>query len=119
MKVCEELTYLGVEISSDGRYMKTILRKRNKNIGKKKQIKSLIKPLGMFTFECAVIFLNSLVRSSVLYATEAMYNITEKEMRQLERIEEDHMRNILDVKTGIQVPLHIMYLDLGQVPARY
>ena len=48
-----------------------------------------------------------------------MYNITEKEMIQLERIEEDHMRNILDVKTGIQVPLHIMYLDLGQVPARY
>ena len=43
----------------------------------------------------------------------------EKEMRQLERIEEDHMRNILDVKTGIQVPLHLMYLDLGQVPARY
>ena len=119
MQVCEELTYLGVEISSDGRNMKTILRKRNKNIGKKKQIKSLIKPLGMYTFECAVIFLNSLVRSSVLYATEAMYNINEKEMRQLERIEEDHMRNILDVKTGIQVPLHLMYLDLGQVPARF
>ena len=40
MKVCEELTYLGVEISSDGRYMKTILRKRNKNIGKKTDKKS-------------------------------------------------------------------------------
>ena len=119
MQVCQELTYLGVEISSDGRNMKTILRKRNKNIGKKKQITNLIKPLGIFTFECAIIFLNSLVRSSVLYATEAMYNINEKEMRQLEKIEEDHMRNILDVKTGIQVPLHLMYLDLGQVPARY
>ena len=30
MQVCQELTYLGVEISSDGRNMKTILRKRNK-----------------------------------------------------------------------------------------
>ena len=29
------------------------------------------------------------------------------------------MRNIFQVKTGIQVPIHIMYLDLGQVPARY
>ena len=73
-QVCQELTYLGVEISSDGRNMKTILRKRNKNIGKKKQITNLIKPLGIYTFECAIIFLNSLVRSSVLYATETMYN---------------------------------------------
>ena len=29
------------------------------------------------------------------------------------------MKNIFQVKTGIQVPLHLMYLDLGQVPARY
>ena len=85
MEVCKELTYLGVEISADGKNMKTILRKRNKNIGKKKQIENLIKPLGMFTFECAMIFLNSLVRSSVLYAT-AMYNLNEKEMRKLEEI---------------------------------
>ena len=27
------------------------------------------------------------------------------------------MKNIFQVKTGIQVPLHLMYLDLGQVPA--
>ena len=33
-------------------------------------------------------------------------------MRQLKKKEEDNMRNILDVKTGIQVPLHLMYLDL-------
>ena len=66
-----------------------------------------------------MLFLNSLVRSSVLYATEAMYNMNEKEMRKLEQIEEDHMRKIIGVKTGIQVPLHLMYLDLGQVPARF
>ena len=38
MEVCKELTYLGVEISADGKNMKTLLRKRNKNIGKTKQI---------------------------------------------------------------------------------
>ena len=46
-------------------------------------------------------------------------NITEKDLRDIERIEEEHMKNIFQVKTGIQVPLHLMYLDLGQVPARY
>ena len=34
-------------------------------------------------------------------------------------LKQSHMRNILDLKTCIQVPLHLMYLDLGQVPARY
>ena len=79
----------------------------------------LIKPLGKFTFECGLILVNSMVRSSVLYGTEAMQNISEKEMRELERIEEDHLKNIFQVKTGIQVPLHLMYLEMGQVPARY
>ena len=39
---------------------------------------SLIRPLKLYTFECGFIFLNSLVRSSVLFGTEEMYNITEK-----------------------------------------
>ena len=54
-----------------------------------------------------------------MYGTEAMTHLNEKEIRELERIEEDQMRNIMQVKTGIQVPLHLMYLDLGQTPARY
>ena len=29
------------------------------------------------------------------------------------------MKNILDLKTGIQVPLHLVNRDLGQEPARY
>ena len=61
--------------------MKTVLQKKNKQIGKKKQITNPIRPLGKQTFECAVIFLNSLVRNSVLYGTEAMKHINEKEMR--------------------------------------
>ena len=35
------------------------LGKKHKEIGKKKQIRNLIRPLGKYTFECAVIFLNS------------------------------------------------------------
>ena len=80
---------------------------------------NILKPLGIFSFECAVILLNSLIRISVLYGTKALYNITENEMREIEKIEEDQMRNIFQVNTGIQVPIHLMYLELGQVPARF
>ena len=113
------LTYLGMEISKDGRTMNTIVQRRNKQNGKKKIISNILKPLGQYTFECGMILLNSLIRSSVLYGTEAMYNVTENEIREIERIEEKQMKNIFKAETGIQVPLHIMYLDGGQVPARY
>ena len=113
------MTYLGMEISKDGRNMKTIIQRRNKQTGKKKMFNNILKPLGTYTFECGFILLNSLVRSSVLYGTEAMYNITENELRELERIEENQMKNIFKADTGIQVPLHVMHLDGGQVPARY
>ena len=112
------LTYLGMEISKDGRNMKTTVQRRNKQNGKEKIISNILKPLGQYTFECGMILLNSLIRSSVLYGTEAMFNITENEIREIERIEEKQMKNIFKAKTGIQVPLHIMYLDGGQIPAR-
>ena len=86
MKNTDTMTYLGVEISADGKNMKTILQKRNKQIGKKRQITNVLKPLGIYTFECAVIFLNSLVRSSVMYGVEAMNRIDQIEMRELKKI---------------------------------
>ena len=46
-----QLTYLGVKLSSDGKNMKTIIKKRNRQIGKKKQITNLMKPLKQCTFE--------------------------------------------------------------------
>jgi hypothetical protein len=48
-----------------------------------------------------------------------MFNLIEKEKREIEKIEEGHLRSIFQANTGIQVPIHIMYLDGGQVPARY
>ena len=55
----------------------------------------------------------------MLYGAEATYNLTEKDLRELKRIEENQMKNIFKAETGIQVPLHLMYLEGGQVPARY
>ena len=41
----------------------------------------------------------------------------EQEIRQLERIEESFMRQLL--KTKKSCPIHQIYTDLGQVPARF
>ena len=81
-----------MDISQDGQNMKTIKQRRNKQLRKKKIITNLLRPFGKYTFECGLTFLNSLIRKSVLYGSEAMYNITKKGMREIERIEEAQMK---------------------------
>ena len=76
-----------------------------------------MKGLGKYTLECGFIYLNSLLRGSILYAAEAMMNISEQDFRKIEQIEEDLMRKLFS--TDRSCPIHLMYLEAGQVPARY
>ena len=82
----------------------------------KREIQYLIQGLGKFTFESSMIYINSLLRSTTLFAAETMYNISEKDYRQIERIDEDMMRRV--VKTGRGFASYQLYLELGQLPAR-
>ena len=61
--------------------------------------------------------MNAMLRSSILYACETYYNLKEGEIRQLERIEEQFMRELL--KTSQGCPIVQLYLELGQTPARF
>ena len=58
-----------------------------------------------------------MLRSSILYASETYYNLKETELRQIERIEENYMRQLL--KTSRGCPISKIYLELGQIPARF
>jgi hypothetical protein len=97
--------------------MENINHKRNKCIGTEKQILKLIKSLGPYTFECALIYIQSLIRNSILYASEAIYNIKEIQYRAYEKIEYSVFKKVL--KTLRSCPRHLMYLETGLVPARY
>ena len=61
--------------------------------------------------------MNVMLRTSILYACETYYNLKEQETRQLERIEENFMRQLL--KTSKGCPISQLYSELGQVPARF
>ena len=89
------MIYLGHVISKDGSNMPNITHKINKSIGTQKKIVKLVEPLALYTFECAVIYIESLLRSSILYASETMVNIKESEYRALERTEEYVLQKIL------------------------
>ena len=96
--------------------MKNINAKEKRAQGIKREIQYLIKGLGKYTFESSIIYINSLLRSTILFAAETMYNISEKEYRQIERIEEDMMRRIF--KTGRGCSIYQLYFEAGQLPAR-
>ena len=104
-------------ISCDGQNTSTITHKRNRYFGTQKQIENMVKDLGKYTMECGLIYLNSLLRNSILYGAEAMLNIKENDFRQLEQIEEEQMRLLF--KTDRSCPIHLLYLEAGHTPARF
>ena len=116
---CTEQKYLGFIISASGDNMANIRSLRNKSIGTIKKMFSKLNSMSLqkYYFECGVIFLNTMLRTSILYASETYYNLKEGEMRQIERIEENYMRQLL--KTSKGCPLSQLYLELGQRPARF
>ena len=112
-----EQKYLGYILSEDGSNMKNIISKQKRSFGIIKEIQYLIRGLGKYTFEGGIIYLNSLLRSSILYGAETMYNVKENEIRQLERIEENMLRKLF--KTGQGCPIYQLYFESGHCPARF
>ena len=47
----------------------------------------MVEGLGPFRFDGALKYIHTLIRTSILYAAETMYNVTESELKALESIE--------------------------------
>ena len=115
----EKHKYLGYMISNTGDNMANITEMKNKSIGIIRKIFNKLESLNLkqYYFECALIFLNVMLRSSILYACETYYDLKELEIRQLERIEETFLRKLF--KTSRGCPISQLYLEAGHIPARY
>ena len=118
IKQTQKQTYLGFVISSSGDNMANIEQMKNKSIGVIKKIMNKLNSSNLQTyyFECAIILLNAVLRPSILYACEAYYNLKENELRQIERIEENYLRKVLNTTKGC--PIVQLYLETGHIPAR-
>ena len=114
-----EYKYLGFIISAKGDNMANINAIKKKSIG---VIRTLLHKLDemnlqQYYFECSIIYFNVMLRGSILYASETYYNLTEKQLRSIERIEEEYLRKILKTTKGC--PTSQIYLETGQWPARF
>ena len=115
----EKQKYLGFVLSSTGNNMVNITAMKYKSIWIIRKIFSKLDSLHLkkYYFECGIIFLNVMLRSSILYACETYYNLKETEVRQLERVEEVFLRKMF--KTSKGCPISQLYLESGHIPARY
>ena len=111
--------YLGFVLSCTGDNMVNIGHMKSKSVGIIRQIFNRLENLNLqkYYFECAIILMNCMLRSSILYAAETYYDLTEKQLRELERIEEGFLRKLL--KTSKSCPIVILYLSVGIIPARF
>ena len=111
-------TYLGFVISSSGDNMANIEQIKKKSIGVIRKIFNRLNSLNLqkYYFECAMILLNAILRPSILYACDVYYNLKERELREIERIEENFLRKVLKTTKGC--PIVQLYLEMGHNPAR-
>ena len=80
----KEHKYLGFIISTTGDNMANIRTVQKKSIGVIRSIINKLEKLNLcdYYYECAIIFMNSILRGSILYASETYYNLTEKKYQE-------------------------------------
>ena len=83
----KEQMYLGDIISEDGKHTKNVKSRNNKGLGIITQIMEILQTVvfGKFYFEVALILRSSLLLSSILLNSEAWVNLSETEIRSLEK----------------------------------
>ena len=82
--------------------------------GEDSSLINMVQSLKTYTFECGLIYLNSLQRGSALYASETYCNLSETDLRGIESPEEECLYQIC-----LTDQPYLIYLELGQLPARF
>ena len=95
----------------------TSLIEKKKLISTPDNIIKMTRGLGTHTLESGLIYFNSLLRASLLYACETYVNLNEREYRLIESTEENCLIKLLE--SGRNCPRSILYLEVGAIPARF
>ena len=110
---------MGDIVSSSGKNTKNIINRQNKGHSASTQVLQILDTIyfGKYYFQAAVVLRNSLLISSMLFNSEAWYNVTTAEIESLEKIDETCLRKILNAPFA--TPKIMLYLELGVLPIRY
>ena len=117
MQLKKEQTYLGDVISDDGKHTKNVQARRNKGLGVITQITQILDSVlfGKHFFEVAMVLRSSLFLSSILLNSEAWVNLSDTDIRNLERLDEMLLAKVLETENFVQTCKKYMgILDIKQ-----
>ena len=117
-EVSEE-RYLGDIISKDGKNTQNVKARAAKANGTINQIMSILEDIcfGKYYFQVAVILRNSMLINSLLFNAEAWYNVTDNDLKELEKADEILLRKILECP--VTTPKEMLYLELACLPVKF
>ena len=111
--------YLGDVICKTGKNDRNIEARVKKGYGIIKQVTSILEELcfGKFFFTVAKILRNSLFLNSILLNSEVWYDLSMKNIAELEKLDNILLRKILEAPAS--VPTVMLHLELGTIPIRF
>ena len=119
MKKVTEWKYLGDVLNSDGKCDSNIKERVRKGTGASIQVTQMLSDLclGKYYFQSAMILRSSLFLSSLISNSEAWVNVSAKNVSDLERIDEQLLRDLLAAQRN--TPKETLYLETGSIPVRF
>ena len=119
LNVKEYETYLGDIITNTGSNDKNIEHRKHEGLAAISQITSILNltSLGHYHFEIALILRESILISKLVFNSEVWYNVTKKQLEQLEQVDEAYFRRILNVAKT--TPKAGLYMEWGVMPVKF
>ena len=119
LKSTDAQKYLGDFLSSSGKNMVNILKRKQKGYTIIDQIKKILYNgfFGKYHFSAAVLLKECLLINSILVNADVWTNLTKKEINQLTIVDNAMVRAIWECPSYTSIP--IMFLELGIKPIKY
>ena len=111
--------YLGDIIEKSGKIRATIEDRQKKGFAIVAEILAILEeiPLGKHKMEIGLHLRQAMLLNGILFNSEAWHDISEDEIRKLEKVDEYLLRSL--VKAHSKVPLEFLYLEAGATPVRF
>ena len=112
-------TYLGDIVCSSGSNDRNIESRCNRGIGAVSQIMTMLGrvSLGHYYFDIGLVLRDTILVSKLVFNSEVWYNVTEKQLTKMEKIDEMLFRKIFNLPST--APRVGMFIECGKIPIRH
>ena len=119
MNSTDKDNYLGDIVHSSGQIRHTIEQRRDRGYAIVAEIIAILDdiPLGKYKIDIGLKLREAMLLNRILFNSEAWHNISDKEIKILESVDEHLLRSL--VKGQSKTPLEFLYLEAGAMPIRF